>query len=41
MLLEEYDLAFQQLEGVELAVEVELAKIPFASKLLMIKGFSD
>lgn len=40
-LLEEYDLAIQQLERVELAIKDELPKIPFANKLLMIKGISE
>jgi transposase len=40
-LLEEYDLAAQQLERVEQAVSEVLTKIPFAKKLLMIKGISE
>jgi transposase len=40
-LLEEYDLAVQQLERVEQAVSEVLTKIPFAKKLLMIKGISE
>ncbi|MCM3667376.1 transposase, partial [Mesobacillus subterraneus] len=36
-----YDLAIQQLERVELAIKDELPKIPFANKLLMIKGISE
>ncbi len=39
-LLEEYDLAVQQLERVEQAVSEVLTQIPFAKKLLMIKGIS-
>jgi transposase len=40
-LLEEYDLAVQQLDRVELAIKNELTKIPFADKLLKIKGISE
>lgn len=40
-LLEEYDLAVLQLERVERAVSEILTKIPFAKKLLMIKGISE
>jgi len=40
-LLEEYDLAIKQLERVEQQVKEVLNKIPFASKLLMIKGISE
>jgi transposase len=40
-LLEEYDLAVQQLDKVELAIKEELPKIPFADKLLKIKGISE
>jgi transposase len=40
-LLEEYDLAVQQLDRVELAIKEVLPKIPFADKLLKIKGISD
>ncbi|MFJ5763703.1 IS110 family transposase [Neobacillus sp. NPDC093182] len=40
-LLEEYDLAVKQLERVEHQVKEVLNKIPFAKKLLMIKGISE
>ena len=40
-LLEEYDLAVKQLERVEQHVKEVLYKIPFAKKLLMIKGISE
>ncbi|WP_163103544.1 IS110 family transposase [Peribacillus alkalitolerans] len=40
-LLEEYDLAVKQLERVEHQVKEVLYKIPFATKLLMIKGISE
>lgn len=40
-LLEEYDLAVIQLERVEHQVKEVLNKIPFAKKLLMIKGISE
>ncbi|MFJ7513189.1 IS110 family transposase [Peribacillus simplex] len=40
-LLEEYDLAVKQLERVEQQVKEVLFKIPFAKKLLMIKGISE
>jgi transposase len=40
-LLEEYDLALKQLERVEQQVKEVLNKIPFAKKLLMIKGISE
>lgn len=40
-LLEEYDLAVKQLERVELQVKEVLNQIPFAKKLLMIKGISE
>jgi transposase len=40
-LLEEYDLAVSQLERVELAVKEVLKQIPFAKKLLTIKGISE
>ena len=40
-LLEEYDLAVKQLERVELQVTEVLNHIPFAKKLLMIKGISE
>ncbi|WP_043933283.1 IS110 family transposase [Bacillus sp. EB01] len=40
-LLEEYDLVVEQLERVEMAVKDELSKIPFADKLLKIKGIGD
>jgi len=40
-LLEEYDLAAKQLERVEQQVKDVLNKIPFAKKLLMIKGISE
>ncbi|MDQ6597848.1 IS110 family transposase [Bacillus salipaludis] len=40
-LLEEYDLAAKQLERVEEQVKDVLNKIPFAKKLLMIKGISE
>ncbi|WHZ01208.1 IS110 family transposase [Neobacillus sp. YX16] len=40
-LLEEYDLAEKQLERVEQQVKEVLNKIPFAKKLLMIKGISE
>ena len=40
-LLEEYDLAIKQLERVEQQVKEVLNKIPFAKKLLMIKGISE
>ncbi|TWD93481.1 transposase IS116/IS110/IS902 family protein [Neobacillus bataviensis] len=40
-LLEEYDLAVTQLERVELQVTDALNKIPFAKKLLTIKGISE
>ncbi|PWW28873.1 transposase IS116/IS110/IS902 family protein [Cytobacillus oceanisediminis] len=40
-LLEEYDLAVHQLERVECAIKEELLKIPYAQKLLMIKGISE
>ncbi|QIZ08142.1 IS110 family transposase [Priestia megaterium] len=40
-LLEEYDLAIKQLERFEQQVKEVLNKIPFASKLLMIKGISE
>ncbi|WP_409304991.1 IS110 family transposase [Peribacillus sp. SCS-155] len=40
-LIEEYDLAVQQLERVEQAVKEVLDSIPFARKLLMIKGISE
>lgn len=39
-LLEEYDLAVKQLERVEQQVKEVLFKIPFAKRLLMIKGIS-
>ncbi|MDQ1000461.1 transposase [Neobacillus niacini] len=40
-LLEEYDLAVKQLERVEQQVKEVLNKIPFAKKLLLIKGISE
>jgi transposase len=40
-LLEEYDLAVRQLERVEQQVKEVLNQIPFAKKLLMIKGISE
>ena len=40
-LLEEYDLAVTQLERVEIQVTEVLNKIPFARKLLTIKGISE
>ncbi|NHM33720.1 transposase, partial [Neobacillus terrae] len=40
-LLEEYDLAVKQLERVERQVTDVLTKIPYAKKLLMIKGISE
>jgi transposase len=40
-LLEEYDLAVAQLERVEQQVTEALNKIPFAKKLLTIKGISE
>jgi transposase len=40
-LLEEYDLAVKQLERVEQQVKEVLYKIPFAKKLLLIKGISE
>jgi transposase len=40
-LLEEYDLAVKQLERVEQQVKEVLYKIPFAKKLLIIKGISE
>jgi transposase len=40
-LLEEYDLAVTQLERVEQQVTEALCKIPFAKKLLTIKGISE
>jgi transposase len=40
-LLEEYDLAVKQLERVESQVTEVLQKIPYAKKLLMIKGISE
>jgi len=40
-LLEEYDLASKQLGKVEQAVKEVLNKIPFAKKLLVIKGISE
>ncbi|MDP1422125.1 IS110 family transposase [Peribacillus simplex] len=40
-LLEEYDLAVKQLERVEQNVKEVLYKIPFAKKLLIIKGISE
>jgi transposase len=40
-LLEEYDLAVKQLERVEQQVTEALSKIPFAKKLLTIKGISE
>jgi transposase len=40
-LLEEYDLAVKQLERVEKQVSDVLSKIPFAKKLLTIKGISE
>ncbi|MGG1676986.1 IS110 family transposase [Neobacillus sp. NRS-1170] len=40
-LLEEYDLAVKQLERVEQQVKEVLYTIPFAKKLLMIKGISE
>ncbi|MFD4932077.1 IS110 family transposase [Peribacillus butanolivorans] len=40
-LLEEYDLAFLQLERVEQEVKDVLKQIPFAKKLLAIKGISE
>ena len=40
-LLEEYDLTVQQLERVEAEIKNELSNIPFAKKLLMIKGISE
>ncbi|MBS4196854.1 IS110 family RNA-guided transposase [Lederbergia citri] len=40
-LLEEYDLAVKQLERVEQQVREVLYKIPFAQKLLMMKGISE
>jgi transposase len=40
-LLEEYDLAVKQLERVEQQVKEVLYKIPFAKKILMIKGISE
>ncbi|MBT2659217.1 IS110 family transposase [Bacillus sp. ISL-18] len=40
-LLEEYDLALEQLERVEQQVTEALNKIPFAKKLLTIKGISE
>ncbi|MGD6942571.1 IS110 family transposase [Cytobacillus gottheilii] len=40
-LLEEYDLAVLQLEKVECTIKEELTKIPYAQKLLMVKGISE
>lgn len=40
-LLEEYDLAVKQLERVEQQIKEVLNQIPFAKKLLMIKGISE
>lgn len=40
-LLEEYDLSIKQLERVEQQIKEVLYKIPFAKKLLMIKGISE
>ena len=40
-LLEEYDLSVKQLERVEQQVKEILSKIPYAKKLLMIKGISE
>lgn len=40
-LLEEYDLSVKQLERVEQQVKEVLNKIPYAKKLLMIKGISE
>uniref|UniRef100_UPI003736B61F hypothetical protein n=1 Tax=Cytobacillus oceanisediminis TaxID=665099 RepID=UPI003736B61F len=40
-LLEEYDLAVQQIDKVELAIKEELPNIPFADKLLNFKGISE
>lgn len=40
-LLEEYDLAVKQLERVEQQVKEVINQIPFAKKLLMIKGISE
>ncbi|NHM33630.1 IS110 family transposase, partial [Neobacillus terrae] len=40
-LLEEYDLAVKQLERVESQVTDVLTKIPYAKKLLLIKGISE
>lgn len=40
-LLEEYDLTIKQLDRVELQIREVLYKIPFAKKLLMIKGISE
>jgi transposase len=40
-LLEVYDLAVKQLERVEQQVKEVLSNIPFAKKLLMIKGISE
>jgi transposase len=40
-LLEEYDLTIKQLDRVEQQIKEELYKIPFAKKLLMIKGISE
>ncbi|MEH7238100.1 IS110 family transposase [Bacillus sp. JJ1562] len=40
-LLEEYDLTIKQLDRVEQQIKEELYKIPFAQKLLMIKGISE
>jgi transposase len=40
-LIEEYDLAVRQLERVEQQVKEVLNQIPFAKKLLMIKGISE
>jgi transposase len=40
-LLEEFDLAIKQLERVEQQIKEVLYKIPFAKKLLMIKGISE
>ncbi|MEH7238088.1 IS110 family transposase [Bacillus sp. JJ1562] len=40
-LLEEYDLAINQLDRVEQQIKEVLYKIPFAKKLLMIKGISE
>ncbi len=40
-LLEEYDLTIKQLDRVEQQIKEALNKIPFAKKLLMIKGISE